>query len=389
MLKSFSIARIPRILFGEGRLREVPSLVYLYGRQILLVTGGSSFRSSGHRDQLLNDLAVKGISWQEFIVRGEPAPAMVDEAVARCYRMGIDVVVGIGGGSVLDAAKAIAGLLLHGNSVMDHLEGVGRGVPYKGPSIPFIAIPTTGGTGSEATKNAVLGVRGTDGFKKSFRHEQLVPEIAVVDPLLHASCPSEVTASCGMDALTQLIESYVSIHANPFTDALALSGIQAVKQGLFQSWEGNAKGWTAMAYAALLSGITLAHAGLGIVHGLASPLGALFPIPHGVACGTLLAPATEINIRALKQRVPDSPALAKYAKIGTLLGDSPPEKTKDACSLLIRVLSDWTERLRLPMLGDYGVDVPHLPALVSNSGLKANPVRLADLEIEEILRKRL
>ena len=234
-----------------------------------------------------------------------PSPALREVA--------IDAVIGIGGGSALDAAKAIAGLLKPGNSVMDHLEGVGPELPYRGPATPFIAVPTTAGTGSEATKNAVLSLAGQ--FKKSFRDDQLVAEWAIVDPDLLATCPPHLIAADGMDAFTQLLESFVSTRANPMTDALARSGIMAVKDSLLSLYrEQSATAREKMAYASLLSGICLAQTGLGSVHGLAAPLGAFFPIPHGVACGTLVATATAVNIAAMKAREPDNPGAAEIRR---------------------------------------------------------------------------
>ena len=313
----FSISRFPRIVYGSGSINEVPALAAGFGSKALLVTGKQSFYASPRWQSFTDALQTQNISWSHFTVSGEPSPQLVDDAVAKSRNEAIDIVIAIGGGSVLDAAKAIAGLLPHGNSVMDHLEGVGKNVPYHGPSTPFIAVPTTAGTGSEATKNAVLSVQGPEGFKKSFRDECLIPEYAVIDPDLLMTCPAELVAADGMDAFTQLLESYVSLKANPFIDALAWSGMKAVKQGFFAAFEGKepeaAEGRGAMAYAALLSGITLAQVGLGSVHGLASPLGAYFPIPHGVVCGTLVAVATEVNIKAMQEREPNNPALTKYA----------------------------------------------------------------------------
>jgi len=282
MIHRFNIARLPHILFGEGRVMDIPTQVAAFGKRVLIITGAQSFRATAHWQTLQQGLRDQAVTWETFTVQGEPSPDMVDEAV-RDYR-GIEIVLGIGGGSVLDAAKAIAGLLPHGNSVMDHLEGVGKGIAYQGPSTPFIAVPTTAGTGSEATKNAVLSRQDTEtGFKKSFRHDCLVPQVAIVDPNLLASCPPDLLAANGMDAFTQLLESYLSTNANPLTDALALSGMTAFRDGFFAGERSQ------LAYAALLSGITLAQTGLGSVHGLASPLGAFFPCPHGVVCGTLLA----------------------------------------------------------------------------------------------------
>ncbi|MGR8941118.1 MAG: iron-containing alcohol dehydrogenase [Gammaproteobacteria bacterium] len=393
---SFSISRLPRISFGSGRINDVPALAAAYGRTALLVTGRQSFCATPRWPVFTQALAAQGLRWLHFTVSGEPSPALVDEAVQRFRAESVDVVVAIGGGSVLDAAKAIAGLLPHGNSVMDHLEGVGRNVPYRGPSTPFIAVPTTAGTGSEATKNAVLSVQSPDGFKKSFRDECLIPEYAVIDPDLLASCPRELIAADGMDAFTQLLESYVSLKANPLTDALAWSGMSAVREGFFAAWEGiepeAGHGRGAMAYASLLSGITLAQVGLGSVHGLASPLGAYFPIPHGVVCGTLVAAATEINIKALQQREPGSPALPKYAQVGRLLTGQNQMDDETARAALIALLSDWSEKLHLPRLHRYGITGADFPLIVANSrgsSMLTNPIVLTDDEIGVILSARL
>ncbi len=314
MIAPFSIARLPRIEFGAGGIKKLPDLIAQYGNRVLLVTGQRSFPESPHWRTLLAALEKAGVDWAQVRINDEPSPQNVDEAVRQFHGKDFTVVAGIGGGSVLDAAKAIAGLLPVGDSVMDYLEGVGPEKPYQGPALPFIAVPTTAGTGSEATKNAVLSVRGPNGFKKSFRDDQLVPQYALLDPDLLASCPPAQIAANAMDALTQLLESYVSIKANPFTDALAESGLRAVRDGLFAWYEngGNAaEGRTQMAYAALLSGVCLAQTGLGSVHGLASPLGAFFPIPHGVVCGTLVGAATRVNLAALRERDPDNPGLAQ------------------------------------------------------------------------------
>ncbi|MDD1640548.1 MAG: iron-containing alcohol dehydrogenase [Methylococcaceae bacterium] len=392
----FAISRLPRISYGSGRINEVPALAATYGRTALLVTGKYSFCSTPRWQSFTQLLETKGMNWLHLTVSGEPSPMLVDQAVGQFRSESVDVVIAIGGGSVLDAAKAIAGLLPHGNSVMDYLEGVGKNVPYHGPSTPFIAVPTTAGTGSEATKNSVLSVHGRNGFKKSFRDECLIPEYAVIDPDLLASCPRELVAADGMDAFTQLLESYASLKANPFTDALALSGITAVKEGFFAAWEGNepdaSHGRGAMAYAALLSGITLAQVGLGSVHGLASPLGAYFPIPHGVVCGTLVSAATEINIKAMQEREPDNPALSKYAQVGRLLAGQPEIDDATARSSLTTLLAEWSERLQLPRLNGYGITAADFPLIVANSrgsSMQTNPIVLTDAEINAILMQRL
>jgi alcohol dehydrogenase len=394
---SFSVSRLPRIVFGAGTFKQLPDILSGYGKRVLIVTGGKSLRQSGNWSRLLDGLKSAGLAWEEMKVEGEPSPELVDKSVATFRDKKIDVVLGIGGGSALDAAKAIAGLLPHGNSVLDHLEGVGREIPYTGPATPFIAVPTTAGTGSEATKNAVLSVHGPDGYKKSFRDEALVAQVALVDPELLATCPPDVIAANGMDAFTQLLESFVSAHANPFTDALAWSGMQAVRDGFFAAWHGSdsseaKQGRERMAYAALLSGITLAQAGLGSVHGLASPLGAHFPIPHGVVCGTLVAAATAMNIRALCNRAPENPALDKYAKAGELLAETPPRSREEAWEILVQVLNEWTAQLKIPSLAVYDVRHEHIRKIVSGSrgsSMKTNPIFLTDEEIEQILRSRL
>jgi alcohol dehydrogenase class IV len=391
----FAISTVPHIVFGDGVRRRLPELAQEFGRRALLVTGLSSFPDSPAWPELLQGLAARNMTWAHVTVRGEPSPQLADSMAQRFRDDGIAAVIGIGGGSVLDAAKAVAGLLRVENSVMDYLEGVGPELPYQGPTVPFIAVPTTAGTGSEATKNAVLSVHGEQGFKKSFRHESLVAKYAVVDPELLAICPAKLIAADVMDALTQLLESYVSLKANPFTDALALSGIRAVRDGLFDWYENTpnaAAGRAAMAYAALLSGITLAQVGLGSVHGLAAPLGAFFPVPHGVVCGTLVAACTEMNLAALRQRDPGGAALSRYAQVGCVLLNDMALDDAAACEGLLKLLAGWTQRLALPRLSDYGMTQADIPRVVANcrgSSMKTNPVMLTDVDVAQILARRL
>jgi alcohol dehydrogenase len=395
MIAPFSIARLPRIEFGAGAAKKLPELAARYGRRLLLVTGARSFLASPHAEPLFTGLRERGCHWDTVHVAGEPAPETVDDAVRTWRGAGIAAVIGIGGGSVLDAAKAIAGLLVPGNSVMDHLEGVGPEQPYRGPATPFLAVPTTAGTGSEATKNAVLSRHGRDGFKKSFRDDALVAEVAIVDPDLLAGCPPDLIAANGMDAFTQLLESYVSTRANPFTDALALSGMCAARDGLLAWYEGGASAHEAraqMAYASLVSGVCLAQTGLGSVHGLASPLGAFFPIAHGVVCGTLVGAATRVNIEVMEERDPGNPALAKYAEVGGLLHGREAMTAADDRRNLVRVLETWTERLSLPPLSALGVagsDVERIVANSRGSSMKTNPVVLTDEEIRRVVSARM
>ena len=395
MIAPFSIARLPRIEFGAGAVKKLPALAARYGTRLLLVTGARSFLASPHAAPMFAGLRERGCHWETVQVAGEPSPETVDEAVRAWRGAGIATVIGVGGGSVLDAAKAIAGLLVPGNSVIEHLEGVGPEKPYRGPPTPFIAVPTTAGTGSEATRNAVLSRLGPDGFKKSFRDDALVAEVAIVDPDLLAGCPPALIAANGMDAFTQLLESYVSTRANPFTDALALSGLRAARDGLLAWHEGGAAAHEArsrMAYASLVSGVCLAQTGLGSVHGLASPLGAFFPIAHGVVCGTLVGAATRINVEVMEARDPGNPALAKYAEVGRLLTGSGDATAAEDRRNLVRLLERWTERLSLPPLSSLGVAASDVKRIVANSrgsSMKTNPIVLTDEEIGQVVTARL
>ena len=394
MILPFSIARLPRIEFGSGAFRKLPDIAAGYGRRFLLVTGARSFLAAEAAAWLFDAFQARNIGWEVVTIAVEPAPTFIDATVAALRGQAFDAVIGIGGGSALDAAKAIAGLLKPGNSVMDHLEGVGPELPYRGPATPFIAVPTTAGTGSEATKNAVLSLDGQ--FKKSFRDDQLVAEWAIVDPDFLATCPPALIAADGMDAFTQLLESFVSTRSNPMTDALARSGIMAVKDSLLSLYhEQDAESShlrEKMAYASLQSGICLAQTGLGSVHGLAAPLGAFFPIPHGVACGTLVATATAVNITALQARAPDSPALPKYAEIGRRFAMQKGLNGDEARSYLVSTLQQWEEQLALPRLGHYRIasaDISRVVAHSRGSSMKTNPIALTDDEIAAILAARL
>jgi alcohol dehydrogenase class IV len=396
---AFALGRVPRITFGPGTFARVPEIAGAHGAVLLLVTGGRSLAVRGSRVQLLDGLAAAGLKVAgEVAIVDEPSPAVVDAAVAAHRDRGIDVVLGVGGGSVLDAAKAIAGLLRTGTSVLDHLEGVGPQLPYPGPAVPLVAVPTTAGTGSEATRNAVISERGPQGFKRSFRDERLVAADAVVDPDLLAGADPVRIAANGMDAVTQLLEAYVSTKAGPLTDALALAGLASARDGLL-AWHAAPEGPGApaarsrMAFAALLSGICLAHAGLGGVHGLASPLGAQLPVPHGIACGTTLAGITAANIAALEAREPGSAALDRYAGLGRLLAHLPGAAPQDeARAALIATLRSWTAALAVPGLRHFGLDEAGIPAIVADargSSMRTNPVVLTDAELASVLREAL
>lgn len=395
MNNKFSISRLPRIEFGSGTFDLILNEVRQHGNSVLLVTGAISFFKTPQWQQLHQEFKTHKIIYETVNINGEPSPDVIDDVVATYRKHNFSVVLGIGGGSALDAAKAIAGLLCVEDSVMDYLEGVGPEKKYTGPALPFIAVPTTAGTGSEATKNAVLSRQGKNGFKKSFRDEKLVADVAIVDPDLLATCPREVIAANGMDALTQLIESYVSIKANRFIDSLVIEALACARDGLltlFQSGGSDATARENMAYASLVSGISLAQNGLGSVHGLASPLGAFYPIPHGLVCGTLVAAATEINIHAMLSREPDNPALERYAQIADILVNNRHDNLEGAWHTLIKLLHQWTEALDLKKLSHFGLastDLDHVVAHSRGSSMKTNPIVLTDEEIRAVMVERL
>ncbi|MBF0141718.1 MAG: iron-containing alcohol dehydrogenase [Magnetococcales bacterium] len=394
LVQDFTIAALPRIDFGPGAMLRAVGHALALGRTVLLVTGSRSLDERGHLQRVIAAIEAGGGRWDRIVVADEPSPDLVDAAVKHHANQGIDAVLAIGGGSVIDAGKAIAGLLKTGHSVMEYLEGVGRGGTYAGPAIPLIAVPTTAGTGSEATKNAVLSRRGPTGFKKSFRDEQLIARVAAIDPDLLAGAPAPLLAANGMDALTQLLESFTSTRANPMTDALAWSGMELFQRHFLPFWHTRASdptGRAAIAYASLMSGICLAQTGLGAVHGMAAAIGALAPAPHGIVCGTLLAETTATNIAALRQRLPESPALSKYAQVGRLFAGH--DASRDhALDALVTTLRSWQETLAMPRLGSYGLTSDHGPHIARESrgsSMKTNPLPLVDAELLAILNQRL
>ncbi len=391
MIPAFSFKTLPQIHFGAGKIGELPRLVYRYGNRVLLLLGGESFIKSGHWPILQASLKAKsGLLAVVEHVRGEPSPETVDEIADRYRKQAIEVVLAIGGGSVIDAGKAISAMLVEGGGVSRFLEGVGNERP-SGRKVPFIAVPTTAGTGSEATSNAVLTRTGDQGFKRSLRHDNYIPDIALIDPSLALSCPRDLTIACGMDAFSQLVEAYMSTHASPFTDALALDGLGAVRRSLRTVCnEGdNLPARTDMAYAALVSGIVLANAGLGAIHGFASAIGGFLPIPHGVICGTLMAAGNRVTLRRLRRTNENPLALEKYSRLGRLFTEkdkAPPALYQD---LFIAELERLTDELVIPSLGHYGINQTHLDTILAQSGNKYNPAALDQEEMREMLLSRI
>ncbi len=390
---TFSLLRRPRVVFGPNTLERLPSLVSEYGRHVLLVTGAGSLHRSGRLDEFFGAMRRNGMRCERFAVQHEPSPEMIDEAVFRYRKEGIDVVLAVGGGSVLDAGKAISAMLPSGGPVERHIEGAAEYRPHDGSKSPFVAVPTTAGTGTEATDNAVISRVGRNGYKRSLRHQAFVPDVALIDPGPMLGLPPELTASSGMDAGTQLIEAYLSPRASHYTDAVAWSGLERFARSFLPACGpgGSDPAVRAdMAYAALMSGIALSNAGLGIVHGFASSIGGAVRIPHGTLCATLLASATKENIRMLgKAGAAGRPFLEKYGRVGRLLAGDPGLGVDDACRTLVRTLESWAVELRIPRLGAYGVGEEDLSGLAARTRSKNNPVHLAPENLLTIMKERL
>jgi alcohol dehydrogenase class IV len=389
-LRNFSISNIPKIIFGTGTTNKLGKLAILYGKRVLLIRGGSSYNSTSIKERIEKTLYSEKLEFLSYSVSGEPSPAIIDEAAVLFRKEKIDAVIAIGGGSVMDAGKAIAAMMMTEGSVFDYLEGVGTKIP-PGLRLPLIAIPTTSGTGSEATKNAVISKFGENGYKRSFRHDNYVPDYAVIDPELMLSCPNNTTAASGMDAFTQLLESYISTEANPMNDALALSGMEHIARSLMNAYNNGSdiSSRAGMAYAALISGITLSNSGLGVIHGFAQPLGSLFPIPHGIVCGSLMGVVNQETVLKLRNESPKSDYLEKYAKIGKLFTNESGKKDDYYIDHLIETIHNYVEIFKMPKFSVYGVNETSLNDIVSRTGLKNHPVKFTNDELKDILRARL
>ncbi|MGD0667602.1 MAG: iron-containing alcohol dehydrogenase [Bryobacteraceae bacterium] len=382
----FEFATASRIVFGEGAAGEAAQAAAAMGRRALLVTGERADRAA----PIARALEAAGVTTAPFRVSGEPAIETIAAGTIYARGEGCDLVVAVGGGSAIDAGKALASMLTNPGEPLDYLEVVGRGQALRRPSAPFIAIPTTAGTGSEVTRNAVLAAHGR-GVKASLRSPYLLPRMAVVDPELTLDLPPALTASTGLDALTQLIEPYVSVRANAMTDLYAVEGLRTAADALPRAWAngGDREARRGMCWASLLGGLSLANAGLGAVHGFAAPVGGQFPAPHGAAIAALLAPAMDINVEALRQREPESRALARYDEVARLLTGSPHASAADG----IAWIAALCRRFEIPPLGAYGVTAADIPLLASRAAeansMKGNPIKLTGEELEEIIGRAI
>jgi alcohol dehydrogenase class IV len=382
----FEFATATRIVFGEGVLREAAPAAAAMGRRALIVTGASVERAA----PLIASLEAAAVSCVPFPVAGEPDIASI-RAGAQSARTGdCDMVIAIGGGSAIDAGKALAALLTNIGDPLDYLEVIGQGRPLDRQAAPFIAIPTTAGTGSEVTRNAVLA-SPEHRVKASLRSPSMLPRLALVDPQLTFGLPRPITAATGLDALTQLIEPYVSVRANPMTDLFCTDGIRSAAAALPRAWEngGDREAREGMSWASLLGGLALANAGLGAVHGFAAPVGGMFPAPHGAVCAAVLPHAMELNVRALRTRAPESTALRRYDEVARLLTGRPQATADDG----VQWISETCRRLEIPPLRTYGVstaDIPELAAKAAKANsMKGNPLALTDLELREIVQRAI
>lgn len=382
----FEFTSVGKLVFGPGSSRHLGGLCKSWMTHALVVTGKHSERHGA----LLASLVEAELKTSLLAVSGEPTIDQADEWAAYARRVRCDGVVSIGGGSVIDAGKAIAALATHPGSALRYVEVIGEGLPLGSSSLPHVAVPTTAGTGSEVTKNAVLGSK-EKAVKVSLRGNCMLPVVAVVDSQLTHSLPAKVTAATGLDALTQVIEPFLSPFANRFTDALCRQAIvqapAALRRAVNDGTDADAR--DDMAFVSVCGGLALANAKLGSVHGLAGPLGGMFQAHHGALCGRLLPIALRVNLQALRRRSPGNPCLDRYAELAKLLThgrDSKPEAAIDAVATLVSDVGS------IP-LGQYGVETAHFDELVTkalaSSSMKGNPIELTRDEVAEILSDAL
>jgi alcohol dehydrogenase class IV len=382
----FEFATANRILFGPGTLREAGVAAREMGRRAFVITG----RGGRHAERLLDLLAAEDVAVTTFAVAGEPTIAAIIAATEEARRHGCDLVIGLGGGSPIDAAKAVSALLTNPGDPLDYLEVVGRALPLTRAAAPCIAIPTTAGTGAEVTRNAVL-TSPERRVKVSLRSPLMLPRLAIVDPELTADLPPALTASTGLDALTQLIEPFVSIRANPLSDGFCTEGIRRAAHALRPAFHdgANAVAREDMALASLLGGLALANSGLGAVHGFAAPIGGMFSAPHGAVCAALLPHVMEANVQAARQRTTDGKIAGRYARVAQLLTGDLAATPEDG----VRWVRGLVRELAVQPLRNFGITSESVPAIVAKasqaSSMKANPLPLTPDELTAILNAAL
>lgn len=386
MTTTFEFATAQQIIFGTGKAKAIPTLAKGLGERALVLKGKTNPRVQS----LVDQWQAQGMVATTHAVDGEPTIDDVTAAAHAAREAHCDHIIAIGGGSVIDTGKAVAALLTNPGDPLDYLEVVGRGQPLQNPSAPLIAAPTTAGTGAEVTRNAVLAVPAHQ-VKVSLRSPTMLPTIALVDPALTYSMSPEITASTGLDALTQCIEPYVSNQANPITDGIAREGIRAAARGLLRAYRnGNDEAArNDMALTSLCGGLALANAKLGAVHGFAGVLGGMFPIPHGVVCATLLPHVMTANVAAVTARDPDSTYRTRFDNVARLLTGDERATAHDGVAWLQRLCA----QLNVPPLSAYGVTPAAFDEVIAKSkqasSMKGNPVALADQDLQRILAAAL
>lgn len=380
---NFEFATATRIVFGAGKLAELSSIVRGMGRRALVVSGARP----GAAECVMALLQKVDVTATRFIVAGEPTVMLVEQGTKLARAASCNFVVAIGGGSVIDAGKAIAAMLANAGELLDYVEVVGRGKALANPSRPFIAIPTTAGTGAEVTRNAVLAAP-EHRVKVSLRSALMLPTVALVDPELTYDLPPALTASTGLDALTQLIEPFTCNRTNPLTDAVCREGLQRVGRSLRVAYHDgkNAQARADMAVAGLFGGLALANAGLGAAHGFAAPIGGMFSAPHGAVCAALLPHVMAVNIRAL---VRAGSSIERYDEVARILTGN----ASAAAAAGVRWVDELVRELNIPKLSAYGISIAPVEELVSKaaqaSSMKANPVVLRSAELTDILAAAL
>ena len=381
---SFEFATADRIIYGTGKLNDLGKQIEGRAKRLLLVHGHSSDAIPRVREIL----SAQEIPFAEFEVHGEPTVEVVHQGVKAARDCG--TIIGLGGGSVLDTGKAIAALVTNPGDVFDYLEVVGKGQPLVNVPLPYIAIPTTAGTGSEVTRNAVIESTEQK-MKVSLRSPLMLPRIALVDPELTYNLPPPITASSGLDALTQLIEPFVSVKANPMTDAICREGMHHAAQSLRRAYENGAdkEAREGMALASLFGGMALANAALGAVHGFAGPLGGMLHAPHGALCARLLPLVVEANLKALEMRQPEHPAITRYIEIAQILTGNKNATAIDG----VEWVSELVNALDIPALSAYRMSEKDFPEAVEKTmkanSFKGNPIALNEGELKEILEKAI
>jgi len=384
---NFEFATATRIIFGPGKFQETGILAKSIGKRALVVSGIPKHLTA----PLVEQLSLSGIPSLVLRVSKEPTIELVQQGITEAQNFGCDLVIGFGGGSAVDTGKAIAALATNPGEPLDYLEVIGAGKSLTQPPLPFIAIPTSAGTGAEVTRNAVLA-SPEHRVKVSLRSPLMLPKLAIIDPEMTLSLPPAVTASTGLDALTQCIEPFVSHLSNPLTDSICREGIRRAAGALQQAFAngGDLDARTDMSLAALFGGLALANAKLGAVHGFAGPLGGMYPTaPHGVICGRLLPFVMEANVQALRSREPQNPALVRFDEVAQILTGDPQAAATDG----VTWIQDLAAVLSILPLSTYGVDKANFPTIIEKSqrasSMKGNPIKLTQEELRQILEKAM